>query len=301
MNQLLEEADGAKQKNDFIKELELLKKAIASGANAESLRRRLDNSKKRSLLQKDEMEISRIISQFQFGNRDGALLTFSSLSPEQHLSAMNRIDDPHFTWVDQGLSSRHRLKPERIVKAVLTFGKSKEAFQKKTDPQQIVSELNHYVHELQSIPEACEFLKHVQKMALASEHDKIETLLLEVDSLLDQNDLTPAREFLNQLKVNRLNVEYKIFYADLDIRLCKLERIKTLNLKYTEHYNRKNYFPCKEIARELADITDTAISANWFEKITEISALIKKKLRFTIIDGTYSVIHVAIYTTFILS
>ncbi len=284
IKQLLQEADGAKQKNDFIKELELLKKAIAAGANAENLRQRLNDSQKRAILQKDEIEISRIISRFRCGNRDEALLIFSNLSPEKRLSTMNRIDDPHFIWVDQGISSHSRLKPERIVKAVLTFGKSKEAFQKKADPQLILSELNHYVQELQSIPAACEFLNHVEKMLLISENDKIETLLLEIDSLLDNDDLTSARELLNQLKFNRLNVEYKMFYEDLDIRLCKFERIKTLNLRYTENYNQKNYFPCKEIARELADITNDAMSANWFEKITEISALIKKKLRFTIIN-----------------
>jgi hypothetical protein len=282
LNLLLRRADEANSKADFIEEVELLKKAMALSKDDHGLSERFKLVQQAAKLQRDEAEIAETIEPWAAGRKKESLLRFVTLPGKQRREIMNRIQDPHFSWLSQIISAQSSLKPGKIVEAVLALGESKEILQKGGDPLPVVAVLDLHSKVLRSVPAAQDILHRAQVMSNAIESAKAKELLKKAGDLAAVEDFQSARECIDGVKVDGLDEDNRKILADINAKLDRLEQIQTMKKKYTGESARANHFSSRDIALKLAGIVEPNTAWHWHEKAVYHSAQIKKEWSFVI-------------------
>jgi len=296
INRCLGLADEAKKNKDFSREAELLKKAIASGAKAENLAKRLEYAQNEAKRKKEEMEIHNILHLLAEGEK--AFLHYIDLNAQQRSHINNKIHDPHLAWLDQILGAQTATKAEKMVEAVLALGKSKEALQKKEAPEHIIAEIEFHGKALQSVPEAHYVLQQAQILLKAVKYKEAKDMLENAARFLEKENLQKARSCMDRIKVSLLKESDKALFDDINLRLHYLEKFIRLKQKYIDAHDLGDHFTARKIAGELAkhreqdqaqgqDQTrgqDQDTAAYWFDRQKEHTSYIKKEWALISVD-----------------
>lgn len=284
IDQLLHQADEAKHNNDFRLEADLLSKAITIGANADTLAERLDCAQNEANRQREEEEIYNVTKLWTDGYRKKALLQFIGLDAKQHSRIIDNIPDSHFVWLEQTISSDTKVRPEKLVEAVLVLGKSKEALQKGGEPRQIVTEMKLHRKALQSVFEADDILQQAETLSRTLEVSKTKDILDNARCFLATENLQKTRGCIDRINVGYLSEDDKKLFDNITSRLQRLERFQILNKKYIGCVSRGDHLTGRDIASQLAKIAEEGASRLWLDKMAEHSDLIKKEWSIAIAD-----------------
>jgi len=284
IDRLLRKADDAKKNNDFSREAELLNKAIELGGNARKLAKRLKYAQNQAKRKKEGTEIQDTINLWTEGNKKRALLRYIDLNAQQQSHIINNIYDPHFAWIDRILSTQTTAKPEKLVEAVLVLGKSKEALQKKKEPERIIAEMKAHSKVLQSVPEAHNILQQAETMSNTIKHKKSKDFLDNAAGFLETENLQEAGDFIDRVKVGHLKEKDKKRFEEINQRLHHLERLRRLEQSYTDSHIRGDHFAAREIAGELAKLAGQDTSGHWFDRLAEHSSVIQKEWSLATVD-----------------
>jgi hypothetical protein len=284
IDQLLSQADKARHNNDCRLEADLLRKAITTGANADTLAERLGRAQNEANRQRKEEEIYNVTQLWNDGDREKALLQCIGFDAQQRSRIVNNIHDLHFIWLEQTISSGTKVRPEKLVEAVLTLGKSKEALQKGGEPLQIVTEMKPHRKTLQPVPEAHEILQQAEKLSRTLAITQTKEILEDACRFLAMENPEKARDCIDRVKASHLNEADKNLFDEISSRLQRLERFHTLDKKYTDCVARGDHFTGRSIAGQLAKITEEGTGRLWLDKMEEHSDLIKKEWSLTIAD-----------------
>lgn len=284
INQLLSLADEAKRINDFSREAELLNKAIAGGANAQNLAKRLDYALNEARRHKEEMEIRSLINLLTQGDKRKAFLQYINLNAQQRRRINDTIHDPHWAWLEQVLSTQTATKPEKLVEAVLVLGRSKEALQEEKEPERIMAEMEPYGKVLQSVPEAHDLLHQAERLLQAVKSKEAKDFLVKAACFIEKEDPQKARACMNQIKVSLLQGDDKKLFDDIHQRLYYLEKFMRLRQKYRDSHDRGAHFAARDIAGELARHTGQDTSGYWFDRLEEQTSHINKEWALVLID-----------------
>jgi tetratricopeptide (TPR) repeat protein len=277
LNLLLRQADEAHSKAEFIKEAELLKKAIELDKNDDELNERFKRTQQAAKLQQDEAEIAKTIEPWTAGNKKEALLRFVTLPGNQRLEIMNRNRDPHFSWLSQVISTQASLKPGKMVEAVLALGEAEEILQKGGDPRPVTAALQLHARVLRPVPAARDILQRAQEMSKAIESAEVKELLKKASSLVAGEDFQTARECIDRLKIDQLDEDNRKILVDIDTRLKRFETIQAMKKKYSGEVARGNHLSSRDIALELAGLVEPGTALHWREEAAFHSAQIKKE------------------------
>jgi len=292
INRFLDLADEAKKNNDFSREAELLKKAIACGAKADILTIRLEYAQNEARRKKEKMEIQNIFHLLAEGNKEKAFLHYIHLNTHQRSHINTKIDDPHLAWLDQILGAQTATKPEKMVEAVLALSKSKEALQKKEAFEHIIAEMEFHSKALQSVPEAHYVLQQAQILLKALKYKEAKDMLENTAGFLERENSQKARSCMDSIKVSLLNESDKALFDDINHRLHYLEKFIRLKQKYIDAHERGDHFAARKIAGELAKHKgqdqslgqDQDTAAYWFDRQKEHTSHIKKEWSLVSMD-----------------
>ncbi|MBW2111562.1 MAG: hypothetical protein JRH00_09020 [Deltaproteobacteria bacterium] len=275
---LLAEADDARGLHVFAREVELLKKAIAAGADARELSERLEYARNMAEKQREEMEISQLLKLWEEGRIRESLLHFMGLTGKQRRRIAQIIHDPHFRWVEEAISSDRSISPKRVVDAALVLGRAKEGLEKTKNIHRVHKELSLHGRVLQSIPEARRILEQTESMLRALESAKNRDLLEKAQRFLtgDQRNLERAGHCLSSIKVKQLGESDKRRFSELRSRLKQMEKIQMLRQKYDFGASRGDHFICMDMAERLAEEKGED-SRYWRRKAKEHSEIVKRE------------------------
>ncbi len=288
-NLLLRRADEARSRAEFIKEAELLERAMALSKDGHGLMERFERVKQAAKLQRDEAEIAEIIKLRATGNKKECLLRFAALSEKQRREVMNKNRDEHFSWLSRIISAQSPVKPQKMVEAVLVLGESKEILQKDGDPRPVVSGLQLHSKVLHPVPAAHEILQRAREMSKAFESAKAKELLIKAGNLVTAEDFQSARECIDRLKVDQLDEDSKKILANIDAKMKRIESIQAKKKKYIGGAARGNHLYCRDIALKLADIVGPDTASHWRRKAAYHSSQIKKE--WCLVTGNIGGIH----------
>lgn len=284
IDRFLRLADEAKKNNDFSREVELLKKAIAGGAKAANLAKRLEYAQNKARRKKEEMQIHCLIDLLAEGNKRKAFLDYINLSAQQRRRINNEIYDPHLGWLDQILSTQITAKPEKLVEAALILGKSKEALKKKKEPERIIAEMASHAKVLQSVPEAHDILQQAEMLSQAVKYKEAKDILEKAARFLEMENPEKARACMDRIKVGLLQENDKKLFDDINHRLHYLEKFMRLKQKYNDFHQKGDHFAAREIAKELAKHTGQDASGYWLDRVQEHTSQIKMEWSLVSVD-----------------
>ena len=284
ISQLLRLADKAKENKAFAREAELLNNAIAIGAKAKNLVKRLKYAQNEAKRKKEEIETHSVINLWTEGNKKKALMQYVGLNTQQRSHIKSNRYDPHFAWLDKALSTQTTPKPEKLIEAVLALGRSVEALDKGKEPDNIITEMKLHSKILQSVPEAHDILQQAERISRTIEHKKAKDSLDSAMGFLEMGHLEKARDSIDRIEASHLNENEKKIFEDINQRCHYLEKVKRLEQRYTDAHDRADHFAAREIAAELAEHTERETSVHWLDRLAEETSLIEKEWSMTSVD-----------------
>lgn len=276
--QLLLDADDARGRNVYRREADLLKKAIALGANARELSQRLKYARNMAEKQRDEMETADLLRLWEEGRAGESLLQFMGFSKKQRRRIVQATHDPHFRWAEEALSSDSAMNCKKVVDSILTLGRSKKGLEKGENIDRIIQEMTLHCKVLQSVPEARTVLEQAESILRAMDSRKNKDLLEKAGQFLTEGhrDLEKASHCLSGIKVRRLDETDREYIEDLRSRLQRLEAIQMLRQKYDSCSARGDHFICMDMAEKLAEQEEEGQSNHWRDKVREHAEILKK-------------------------
>ena len=276
---LLHEADDARGRHAFAREADLLKKAIALGANARELSQRLEYARNMAEKQREEMEISDLLRLWEEGRDGESLFQFMGFTKKQRRRIVQVIHDPHFRWVEKAFSSDTAMNRKKVVDAILALGRSKKGMGKGENLDRIIQEMTLHGKVLQYVPEARTVLKQAKSMLRAMESKKNRDLLEKAGQFITEGhrDLEKAGHCLSGIKVRHLDETDRRYLEDLRSRLQRLETIQMLRQKYDSCSARGDHFICMDMAEKLAEQEEEGQSNHWRDKAKEHAEILKRE------------------------
>lgn len=276
---LLNEADDAGGRHAFGREVDLLKQAIALGANAPELSKRLEYARNMAKRQREEMEIADLLRLWEEGRTGESLFQFIGFTEKQRRRIVQAVHDPHFRWVEEVLSSDRALNHKKVVDAILAFGQSKKGMEKGENLHRVIEGMNLHGKVLQYVPEARTVLKQAESMLRAMESRRNKDLLEKAGEFLTEGhrDLEKASHCLSGIKVRLLDETKKGYLEDLKSRLQHLETIQMLRQKYDSCSTRGDHFICMDMAEKLAEQEEEGHSNHWHDKAKEHAEILKRE------------------------
>ena len=284
IDRLLQLADEAQRRNDAITEADFLSQAITAGEDSDALRQRCEKLRQEVRRKREELEIEKVLALLVAGDQAEALLAYTELQPVQRQHIQSSLKYPHLLWIDQALAADISVKTEKIVKAVIALGQSKDALEKGDDPQQVINQIQHHSKVLQSISLTPLIMEQAEMQLKMQELAKIAELMMKAQNALAADNLNLTRDLLEQIKVTRLEHDDKTRYDEINGTLSKLEGIHLLGQKYKDCVKREDHLAAREIAGRFAALHQGVEAANWREKIEHHAAGIKKEWRLISAD-----------------
>jgi hypothetical protein len=278
---LLSQADEANKNEEYKLEAGLIAQALSLGASDHGLTERIKQSQIKAQQKREQAEIDSIERLWINGERRKALLGFTGLDQRQQEIIVARIPDPHFKWIEQIISSKGTVKPDKMVQAVLILERCEKALSKGDDPQHIVTELKKHSKALQSVSKANEILERAERMVKDLDYERSKTLLMDAGHFLSMGNLEKARGCLESVKFRLLHEnDQKVFHSIHD-RMQHLEKIVTLKRQYEVSVNNADHLTARNTATQLAAIhTNDKELQYWQSKIREHTNLLNKKWCF---------------------
>jgi len=283
ISRLILDADDARGKHAFAREVEILKNVIALGPNTVKLSPRLKYAQDMAEKQQEEMKMAAALRLWKEGRVSESLFQFLDFSKKQRGHILQSIPDPHFRWLEEALSSGTVKNPKKTVNAILALGRLTEWLEKGENIDQIIQELSFHGKTLHSISHARTVLKQAESMLEATESRKNRDLLSKAKRFLTEGnrDLEKAGHCLSNIRMNRLNNSDRSTLDGLKSKLQRLETIQILRHTYESSAAKKDHFSCMDIAGKLSKQEEEGQLGRWSEKIREHAERLKKEWALT--------------------
>lgn len=281
---LVQQADLARDNQEFEREAECLQKAVKIDNNAQYLYSRLDLARKNAEAQRNARAVADVEAPWKTGDEKTAFLRYLDGNARQRQCVRAAIADGRLEWLEQIRTAGPAVKHEEMVDAVFCLQQAFSDFEDGGDPTCISKALAAYTKTLQPVAAAQKLRIDLESRARAIEWQRNRDRVDRLETGLPAMDLESAKALFSRIRPAQLPQEDSQRYEKIRARLQQIERQQILERRYADAVSQGDDFLARNTAHEMLHIDDPENEACWHDRIQWHTAEIHRKWRVREVD-----------------
>ncbi|MDZ7832093.1 MAG: hypothetical protein U5L07_10115 [Desulfobacterales bacterium] len=283
-DELMQQADLARDNRDFKREAEYIRKALKINKNAENLYSRLDQAIKNDEAQRNARAVADVEVPWKAGDEKTAFLRYLEANARQRQCVRTEFADGRLEWLEQIRTAGPPVKPNEMVDAVFCLQQAFADFETGGDPAGISKSLAAYTKTLQPVEAARKLMIDLERQARTIEWQRNKERLNRIESALPAMDVDSAKDLFSRIRSGQLSEDDYHRYEKIQARLQQMENHQILERRYADAVSKGDDFLARNTADQIARIDDPENEGGWQDRIQWHTAEIHRKWRLREVD-----------------
>lgn len=252
---LLRDLEDVVKMEDFAREIELLKKISLLDPDTETYAQQMVKAQEKVKLEAAkklrESKISKVLKLLEQDLEVEALEHYAALERELRQELRAEVDNSRFRLIELIIEAQPKLKPVKIVAAVLEFERCREILVQEGDPESALQLLQKNDKILRFLPEVHNLRRQAEKEWQKLRNSQARKLLDRVSLQMAEEDLPAARKTIEQIVTEDLLPDDRKLCRNLRQKLKQSEESKRLKLAYADADRANDHLKARDLANDL--------------------------------------------------
>ena len=263
---LLARADAARERGDYRREVELLRRAMDEQGLDRAMEQRLRRAVQKAGEQEAQEEAADVLRLLDQGRTREALLRFCGLPEKYRREVAASSDCVLLAPMLQLLQAKGTFKPGKLVEAIMALAAAQDLLESEDDPGAALALLDAHARGLVPVSAAGRLRRRAEARRQELARRRIAVLFDAARQAMREKRSDALRQSLDSLAGSELSMAEKERLRELQQVLHELERKEELEKRYAAACSLGDHLAARRLAGELSTVCGSGDTATWQDR-----------------------------------